>query len=110
MTGIASQSSNIDGVSLAPLLNSSAVLPIRDLFWHYPHYHHVGGARPYSAIRSGNYRLIHFYEDNRDELYNLVKDPSESQDLSNSEVELKISLKKKLDAWLQSTSAQLPVN
>ncbi|NDD71367.1 DUF4976 domain-containing protein, partial [bacterium] len=110
MTGIASQSSTIDGVSLAPLLKSSKALPTRDLFWHYPHYHRVGGARPYSAILSGNYRLIHFYEDSRDELYNLAKDPSESQDLSNSEVELKISLKKKLDAWLQSTSAQLPLN
>jgi arylsulfatase A-like enzyme len=110
MTGIASQSSTIDGVSLAPLLNTSRPFPLRDLFWHYPHYHRVGGARPYSAIRSGNYRLIHFYEDNRDELYNLAKDPSESYDLSNSEVELKISLKKKLDAWLQSTGAQLPVN
>ena len=110
MTGIASQSSTIDGVSVAPLLKSNHTLPTRDLFWHYPHYHRVGGARPYSAIRSGNYRLIHFYEDSRDELYNLAKDPSESQDLSNSEIEIKNSLKKKLDAWLQSTSAELPVN
>jgi len=110
MTGIASQSSTIDGVSLAPLLDTTRPFPLRDLFWHYPHYHRVGGARPYSAIRSGNYRLIHFYEDNRDELYNLAKDPSESQDLSNSEIEIKNTLKKKLDAWLLSTSAQLPVN
>jgi len=110
MTGIASQSSTIDGVSVAPLLKSSKALPTRDLFWHYPHYHRVGGARPYSAILSGNYRLIHFYEDNRDELYNLAKDSSESLDLSNSEIEIKNTLKKKLDAWLQSTSAQLPLN
>jgi len=109
MTGIASQTSTIDGVSLVPLLKSSAALPVRDLFWHYPHYHRSGGARPYSAIRSGDYRLIHFYEDNRDELYNLAKDPSESQDLSNTEIEIKNKLKKKLEAWLQSTSAQLPV-
>ena len=110
MTGINSQTSIIDGVSLAPLLKSSSTLPSRDLFWHYPHYHRVGGARPYSAIRSGDYRLIHFYEDNRNELYNLAKDPGESLDLSNSEIEIKNTLKKKLDAWLQSTSAQLPVN
>jgi arylsulfatase A-like enzyme len=109
MTGITSQTSTIDGVSLVPLLKSSAALPVRDLFWHYPHYHRSGGARPYSAIRSGDYRLIHFYEDNRDELYNLAKDPSESQDLSNTEIEIKDKLKKKLEAWLQSTSAQLPV-
>ena len=110
MTGITSQSSTVDGVSLAPLLKSPKALPTRDLFWHYPHYHRVGGARPYSAILSGNYRLIHFYEDNRDELYNLAKDPSESQDLSNSEIEIRNTLKKKLDAWLKSTSAQVPVN
>lgn len=110
IAGIASQSSTIDGVSLAPLLKSTASLPSRDLFWHYPHYHRVGGARPYSAIRSGDYRLVHFYEDNRDELYNLAKDPGESLDLSNLEIEIRNTLKKKLDAWLQSTSAQLPIN
>ncbi|NBY35864.1 MAG: sulfatase, partial [Verrucomicrobia bacterium] len=71
MTGIKPLQSLIDGNSLATLLKSGAK-PDRDtIFWHYPHYH-PGGATPYSAIRSGDYRLVHFYEDGHDEMYNVA--------------------------------------
>jgi arylsulfatase A-like enzyme len=63
----------LDGRDLAALLAGGAL--DRDaIYWHYPHYH-PGGATPYSAIRSGPWRLVHFYEDDRDELYDLAADP-----------------------------------
>jgi arylsulfatase A-like enzyme len=51
----------LDGVSLVPLLRGDKLRRRRALYWHYPHYH-PGGARPYSAIREGDLRLVNFHE------------------------------------------------
>ncbi|MCX8489405.1 MAG: sulfatase [Opitutales bacterium] len=107
MTGVKPLQSVVDGISLAPLLKSGAK-PDRDaIFWHYPHYH-PGGATPYSAIRSGDFRLVHFYEDDRDELYDLANDVSETKDLAPSQPDHAKALRTRLDAWLKSVDAQLP--
>ena len=82
--------------------------PGRDLFWHYPHYH-TEGATPYSAIRSGNWKLVYFYETESAELYNLEEDISETYDLSSGHPEKKAQLLAKLEAWKQEVGAQLPV-
>ena len=95
-----------DGVSLMPLLGGGK-LTDRPIFWHYPHYH-PGGATPYSAIREGDFRLVHFYEDERDELYNLATDPEEKDDLNGKNAEKGKELRGKLDGWLKATGAQFP--
>ncbi|MFP6766086.1 MAG: sulfatase [Planctomycetaceae bacterium] len=71
---------HIDGVNLVPLLTGGSVAD-RLLFWHYPHYGNQGG-EPGAIVRSGDWKLIHYYEDGRDELYNLVSDPGEQSDLA----------------------------
>ena len=107
MTGIKPLQSLVDGISLAPLLKAGTK-PDRDaIFWHYPHYH-PGGATPYSAIRSGDFRLVHFYEDGRDELYDLGNDISETKDLAATQPDRAKALRTRLDAWLKSVDAQLP--
>jgi arylsulfatase A len=107
MTGVKPLQSLVDGISLAPLLKSGAK-PDRDgIFWHYPHYH-PGGATPYSAIRSGDFRLVHFYEDGRDELYDLANDVGETKDLAATEPVRAKALRSRLDAWLKTVDAQLP--
>ena len=107
MTGVKPLQSLVDGISLAPLLKSGTK-PDRDaIFWHYPHYH-PGGATPYSAIRSGDFRLVHFYEDGRDELYDLGNDISETKDLAATQPDRTKALRTRLDAWLKSVDAQLP--
>ena len=63
---------HVDGVSLVPLLKGGEIEE-RDLFWHYPHYGNQGG-EPSSIIRSGDWKLIYYHEDGRDELYNLADD------------------------------------
>ena len=69
--GDASHNASVDGVSLTGLLRDpQSGLDRETLYWHYPHYHN-GGATPHSAIRDGDWRLVHFYEDGRKELYNL---------------------------------------
>jgi arylsulfatase A-like enzyme len=106
MTGIKPLAAQVDGRSLAPVLRGGKL--DRDaIYWHYPHYH-PGGATPYSAIRKGNLRLVHFYEDDRDELYDLAQDIGETKDLTASQPAKAKELRAQLDAWLKSVEAQLP--
>ena len=97
---------HIDGVSLVPLLKGGKI-PNRDLFWHYPHYGNQGG-EPSAIIRRGDWKLIHYYEDGRDELYNLDRDTGEKNDLAKNEDSKAKELRTALDAWLAETGALLP--
>jgi arylsulfatase A-like enzyme len=97
---------HIDGVSLVPLLQGQDIAS-RDLYWHYPHYGNQGG-EPSSIIRSGDWKLIHYWEDGRDELYNLASDLQEQHDLAGEQSERTASLRVKLDQWLTETGAKRP--
>ncbi|TWU55908.1 sulfatase [Rubripirellula reticaptiva] len=108
MAGVQPDSQAVsDGTSLVTLLRTPATNIDRDMFWHYPHYH-AGGDSPYSAIRSGEFRLIEFHEDNRIELYNLPADISERHDLAASLPEKAQQLQTKLHQWQKSVGAQFP--
>ena len=99
----------IDGLNLAAVLSDRRrKLPERALFWHFPHYWWGDRVRPWSVVRSGDWKLIRFYEDGREELYNIAEDESESNDLAASRPGIVGSLGRKLDAWLQATGAKLP--
>lgn len=95
-----------DGVSLVPLMKGGSIAT-RDLFWHYPHYGNQGG-EPSSIIRSGNWKLIHYWEDGRDELYNLAEDIGEQHDQIRSMPEVAKELREKLDRWLKQVNAKIP--
>jgi arylsulfatase A-like enzyme len=99
----------IDGLPLQPLLSDPAAkLDRAAIYWHYPHYH-PGGATPYSAVRADDWRLVHFYEDDRIELYNLKEDAGEQHDLAATNKGRATELKKMLDGWRQRIDAQPPV-
>lgn len=98
---------HVDGVSLVPLLKGQD-LPSRPLFWHYPHYGNQGG-EPSSIVRSGDWKLIHYYEDHRDELYNLADDPVEQNDVALAQPEVVKTLREQLDVWLKETNARFPI-
>ena len=98
----------VDGLSLVPLLKDPAATLARDeIYWHYPHYH-PGGATPYSAVRSRDWKLIEFFEDGRLELFNLKEDFSETTDRSKTEPAKTAELAAKLKAWRAAVGAQLP--
>ena len=105
LAGVASPT-EADGVSLAPLLRGGEIAA-RPLFWHYPHYH-PGGATPYSSVRDGEWKLLHFYEDDRVELYDLAADPAEQHDLAAANAAKAAELRAKLDAWRKAVDAQTP--
>lgn len=96
----------VDGVSLMPLLSGGAIAP-RPLFWHYPHYGNQGG-EPSSIIRDGDWKLIHYWEDGRNELYQLSSDIGERNDLAEKEPERRDRLWAELQAWLKETGAKIP--
>jgi len=96
----------IDGVSLVPLLKGGKIAP-RPLFWHYPHYGNQGG-EPSSIIRRGDWKLIHYWEDDHNELYNLAADIGERHDLAAGEPARTTGLWRELQGWLKETGARLP--
>jgi len=51
---------------------------------------------------------VHFYEDGRDELYDLANDVGESKDLAATQPDRAKALRTRLDAWLKTVDAQLP--
>ena len=97
---------NVDGVSLVPLLKGKTIQN-RPLYWHYPHYGNQGG-EPSSIIMEGDWKLIHYHEDGRDELYNLGNDVGEQNDLIAKEKKQGEQMRKKLDGWLKQTNAKFP--
>ncbi|NGF55714.1 sulfatase [Parapedobacter sp. SGR-10] len=97
-----------DGKSLAPMLQGSEIGQ-RSLIWHYPHYGNQGG-EPSSMIRKGEWKLIHYYEDGRNELYNLQADPGEQQDISARYPNQVKNLWKELQAYLTQTGARYPMS
>jgi arylsulfatase A len=99
----------VDGVSLVPLLQGKPQRPHEALFWHYPHYWNGGKVSPYSVARVGDWKLIRFYETDREELYELKSDPSENNDVAAAKPEKRKELSARLDAWLKEVGAQMPV-
>jgi len=98
----------VDGVSLRPVLEDpGAGLEREDLFWHYPHYHSMG-AQPYSAIRSGQWKLIQLLGQDRLELYDLSSDLHENRNVVRDNLELARDLYDKLKSWREKVGAQLP--
>jgi len=98
---------HVDGVSLLSLLKGAQSLEREAIFWHYPHYGNQGGT-PGSSIRVGDYKLIHFFEDDRIELYNLRDDISEDCDLAAQMPVLAGQLKTRLADWRAQVEAKIP--
>jgi arylsulfatase A-like enzyme len=100
----------IDGQSLTALLRDpqNASLSRDAIYWHYPHYHSMG-ARPYSAIRAGKWKLIQLHNRmEQPELYDLASDIHEDHNLTQKHPDKATELLKKLDAWRKSVDAQMP--
>jgi arylsulfatase A-like enzyme len=101
-----------DGVSMIPLITGKAKRVSktdqeRALFWFYPHYGNQGG-QPGSAIRLGKYKLIEFFADSTQELYDLSVDIGEKNDLAQSQPAIRQELSDKLHRWQKEVKAVFP--
>ena len=107
---------SIDGVSLVPILTGSGELTERNLYWHFPAYleasRRIPGpwrTTPAGAVRSGDYKLIEFFEDGLLELYDLRKDPGESMNLVDQLPEQAELLHGSLRSWREKIGADMPI-
>lgn len=103
----------LDGVSYAPLLKGEAkTLPREALFWHFPGY--LGFAQnewrttPAGSVRAGDWKLVEFFEDGNQELYNLKDDIGESKNLAADNPEKVKELHAKMLAWRDEVGAKMP--
>ncbi len=109
----------LDGADLMGLwTGQQSELQRSALYWHFPAYlqgKEYPGAndphfrtRPCAAIRSGDWKLIEFYEDGRRELYKLNDDPGETTDVARLNPEITRRLTAELHAWQQQIEAPIP--
>jgi len=107
--GNAVHNEKVDGLSLSPLLSDPTATLERDaIYWHYPHYNVLLGV-PHSSLRTRQYKLIEFHEDNRVELYDLQSDIGERSDLAVQFPAKTKALLKQLHVWRQQVGAQSPI-
>jgi len=99
----------IEGGSIASLLANNGrgdvKRPREELVFHFPHYQ---GDTPHTAILLGDLKLIHFYEDDRDVLFDLSKDLGERNDLVKRMPEEAKKLRSRLEKYLAAVEAQFP--
>jgi arylsulfatase A-like enzyme len=106
----------LDGVSILPLLQSGGkgTLPREALYWHFPGYLQADESRgtwrttPAGAIRSGDFKLLEFFEDQHVELYNLQDDLSQQHDLAATMPEKADELRRRLHKWREDVHAPMP--
>jgi arylsulfatase A-like enzyme len=96
-----------DGVSFAPLLRGETKPAHEALFWHFPHYGNHGSG-PCSSVRVGDWKLIHWIEDDSVELFNIATDLSEKNNLAAQYPDRVKQLRTRLEAWRKETAANLP--
>src|SRR5690625_3364328 len=101
-----------DGQSLMPILTQNQdELDREALYWHYPHYHHLG-YKPGGAIRMGDYKLIEWYEEtlwgqeNQISLFNIKDDISESEDIKDEYPRKAMLMRRMLHEWRNEIGAQ----
>ena len=97
---------NINGQSILSMLDEPEVkATARTLYWHYPfnvivkHPDNGLPLTPHSAIRKGDYKLIWDWH-GKLELYDIVKDPYEQDDISTKHPQKTKHLYEQLYSWL----------
>jgi len=107
ITGDAGHNRTVDGLSLVPLFKNPKSRLKRDaIYWHYPHYH-AGGDSPYNAVRARDWRLVQFYEDGTEALYNLKDDIGETRNVAEQNAAIAAKLRNQLDTWRIAVGAQM---
>ncbi|MBD0401559.1 sulfatase [Flammeovirga sp. EKP202] len=111
----------VDGNSIAPLLTGKGKFnDKRSLVYHFPIYlqaYEKGGddardalfrTRPGTVVIQGDWKLHYYYEDQKMELYNLVKDPSERHNVADKYSKRANKMYQYLQDWLKERDGKIP--
>ncbi len=96
----------LDGLTMVPALTQNEFDPEREIFTHYPVYHHE---QPMSALRKGDWKIVENLVTGEFYLYNLKHDINEMTDLKFSFPEKLTVMKMALQDWEARTNAQKPI-
>ncbi len=96
----------LDGFSMLSALTENNFDLEREIFTHYPVYHHE---EPMSALRKGDWKIIENLVSGEFDLFNLTYDISEMTDLKFSYPEKFSQMKSTLKKWQKDTNAKFPV-
>jgi len=101
----------IDGQSFTHLFHGQLAPQQRPMFWHFPNnWGPTGpGIGASSTIRRGDWKLIYYHADQSFELFNIVEDIGEQNNLVDKELEITKSMAMDLGEYLRSVNAQMPV-
>jgi arylsulfatase A-like enzyme len=108
---------NLDGSSLLPLFAGGQLPAERLMVWHFPAYLERNNKKnllqiwretPASAIRFGDWKLIKHYGNHKTELFNIVADAKETNNLYAAKPEKAKQLEKMLEDYLKKTNAFIP--
>lgn len=105
----------LDGESIVPLLKGRDKLKRKAIFWHFPAYLEPYNEKqkpwrttPAGAVRTGDWKLIEFFEDGKIELYNLKDDIGEKNNLADSNGGKAKELHDLLLKWRKNIGAPVP--
>lgn len=105
-------SASVDGGSWKNLLQQNGTGKVErrfeGLLFHYPVYRDTQGQHPATAFRLGNYKLIHYYETSKNELYNLKDDIGEENDLSDKMPDMVLKMYNMMHDQLEEENATYP--
>lgn len=96
----------LDGFSMIPALTENKFDQEREIFTHYPVYHHE---EPMSAVRKGDWKIIENLVSGELSLFNLTYDVSEMTDLKFSYPDKFSQMEAVLKKWQIDTKAKMPV-
>jgi arylsulfatase A-like enzyme len=119
--GAKSTGQKLDGENLSSLLfDTNPKLHRKSLFWHFPAYLEIYSGMedslghwrttPASAIRTGKWKLIEFFEDDKQELYDLLNDPGETKNIADKFPAKKKELHDELRRWRKGVNAPIPMH
>ncbi|WP_372648326.1 sulfatase/phosphatase domain-containing protein [Draconibacterium sp.] len=69
---------------------------------------HQKGTHPVVAVIKDNYKLIKYYEDNSEYLFDMDKDPQELNNIANLNQKILEELNRDIDSYFETHDIQLP--
>jgi len=107
--GDPTQLKDIDGISLASILQGGkvdATFATRSLYFHYPHYR---TSMPHSTMVAGTWKVMHFYEQpDLPMLFHLSTDEGEVSNVASKYLEKHHALHGKMMQYFKEVGARLP--
>jgi arylsulfatase A-like enzyme len=98
---------HVDGKSFVPALKGEDY-ERGPVYWHFPHYSNHGYQSPGGAIRSGDFKLLEYYENGTVQLFDLANDIGEHNNLAEERPEIVAKLKKQFEDWRDEVDAKMP--